>query len=564
MNQNENHYGIPTDPYGQPPMNPNIQPPMGDYDRPGMNPYVYPQGSFYERRIRETGSKRDMIYSGVFFLLSLLCINFFFYGGCGIAFAIAAMGLFTGGLLYLLPYRRGGGAYMAFCALSYLLSAFTMVLTDSSMGAFLSISTMLVLSGITLMELMSLGRRKKGTIRCMADWFQTVFSLPFGNMGAAFYALFRKKGEDGSVEKRKINTVIIGILCAIPVLLMVIPLLMGADGAFEELMDRISVEYFTELPVTVIFGVGLFILFFGQHFATRFEKKEEPCCEKTGGGVDTAFMVTFLSVICLVYVLYLVSQLAYFFQAFAGLLPKDYTVAQYARRGFFEMTTVCVINLGLLLFTLLAARKKENGKEPVFIRILAVFLTLFSLVLIATAMSKMNLYIHSFGMTYLRLITSVFMIFLCVVFCTMGLWIFLRKLPYMRVAVVTAVILVLGLSFADPARVVADYNVNAYQTGKLESIDMSELKRLGSHAVVPYAWELREDSNKEVSQQAWRILYEHGQDFDFFKGEGDEYSYDWRGFNVSSYKAYQIILENREEIWSQADKLGYTEYDWWD
>ncbi len=198
------------------------------------------------------------------------------------------------------------------------------------------------------------------------------------------------------------------------------------------------------------------------------------------------------------------------------------------------------------------------------IRILSVFLCLFSLVLIATAMSKMNLYILSFGMTYLRILTSVFMVFLCVVFCTMCLWIFFRKLPYMRVVVITAVILVLGVSFADPARVVADYNVKAYQTGKLDFIDMDELGYLGSHAVVPYAWELTKEPNSYYSSKAWSILYDHGRDFGFFEGEGEEYSYDWRSFNISSYKAYKLILEHREEIYSEACTRGYDSYDWFD
>ena len=278
-------------------------------------------------------------------------------------------------------------------------------------------------------------------------------------------------------------------------------------------------------------------------------------------GVDTAFLVTFFSMIALVYVLYLVSQLAYFFSAFSGLLPKDFTVAEYARRGFFEMFAVCVINLGLLFFALLGSKKKENGKEPVMIRVLAVFLCLFSLVLIATAMSKMNLYILSFGMTYLRILTSVFMIFLCVVFCTMCLWIFVRKIPYMQVVVITATVLVLALSFADPARVVADYNVKAYQTGKLESIDMAELGMLASDAVVPYAWELTEDPTDEVSRSAWGILYYHGLNYGFFENGGEEYSYDWRAFNVTSYRAYRLILEHREEIYSEACRRGYASYD---
>lgn len=528
---------------------------------PYMGPYTHPYGTPIQPIVRETGSKRDLIFSGIFFVLSLLCVNFLFYGGAGSAFAVVALGLYGGGLLYLRPHGRGGGVYMAFCIVSYVLCALTLVLSDSSMGAFLSVTTMFGLSGITLNEYMALRRENPGTISCIFDWFRTQVIMPFENIGNVFYALFRKKAEDGTTEKRKINSVLIGLLCAVPVLLMVVPLLMGADGAFEGMMDKLSVDGGKELPATLIFGTALFVLIFGQHFGAKIRKQEEKqsCSERKG--VDTAFLITFLSVIAVVYVLYLVSQLAYFFNAFAGLLPKNFTVAQYARRGFFEMTTVCVINLGLLFFALLGARKKENGKEPVAIRILAVFLCLFSLVLIATAMSKMGLYISSYGMTYLRILTSVFMVFLCVVFCTMFLWIFLRKLPYMRVVVITAVILVLGVSFADPARVVAYYNVNAYQTGKLASVDMDELYMLESDGVVPYVWKLTEDSDKYVKKDAWEIICEHASDLGFFEEEGNEGSYDWRSFNFGSYKAYCLIRDNWDTIYPEACDRGYVSPD---
>ena len=519
-----------------------------------------PDSRDYSPELRQPGSKRDMLFGVAFLVLSLLCVNFCFYGGCGIALGVAAMAVMVMELIYLLPCRRGVGAYMGFATVSYFLCAMTLLLCDSGFWKFFVILTMLVLSMVILMEYMGLRRRRAGTFHAVADWFSTLFVLPFEHMGAMFYALSHKDKGDGTGEKRKVGSVLIGLACAVPVLLIVVPLLMSADAAFENLLDRVSFDGDGEGYVTLIFGVGVFMILFSRLFGAGLPREAQANGEKERKGLDTTLLITFLSVICVVYVAYLVSQLAYFFNAFAGLLPKEFTVAQYARRGFFEMSVVCLINLFLLMVALLGAQKK-NGKEPGLIRALALFLCIFSLVLIATAMSKMGLYIHSFGMTYLRIITSVFMIFLCVVFLTMCLWIFIRKLPYMKVAVITAVILVILVGFADPARVVAGYNVNAYLTGKLDSIDMSELYMLGSDAVVPYAWELTKDSNTKVSERAWEILYDHGLDHGFFEGDGEEYSYDWRAFNVSSYKAYTLIREHRAEIFCQARRLGYAPHE---
>ncbi len=515
---------------------------------------------YYNPDLRQPGSERDMLFAGMFLLLSLMCVNACLFGGSGALLAIGAMAVMVVGLAFLMPYRKGVTLYMCFALVSYYLCAMTLVLSDSSFWKFFVILTMMVLSMLILMEFMGLRRRRAGTFHAMGDWFSTLFVLPFEHMGGMFYALTHRDKGNGTGERRRVGSIILGLLFAVPVLLIVIPLLMGADAAFEGLLDQVSFRTGGEAYVTIIFGVGYFFLLFSRYFSARFPREEEQRTESQRKGLDTTILSTFLSVISVVYVVYLLSQLAYFFNGFAGLLPEDFTVAEYARRGFFEMTAVCVINLIILMVALLSARKR-NGKEPTSVRGLGLFLCLFSLVLIATAMSKMGLYIHSFGMTYLRIITSVFMIFLCVVFLTMGLWIFVRKLPYMKVAVITAVLLVLLVGFADPARVVADYNVNAYLTGKLDSVDMSELSSLGSDAVVPYAWELTKDPDTEVSERAWRILYKHGRDHGFFKGDGEEYEYDWRAFNVSSYKAYNLIRENRDEIFTQARRLGYAPRD---
>ena len=92
-------------------------------------------------------------------------------------------------------------------------------------------------------------------------------------------------------------------------------------------------------------------------------------------------------------------------------LPKDFTVAEYARRGFFEMCAIVAINLGLIVLAAGLCRK-EQGRVPGPVKGLALFLCVFSLILVATALSKMVLYMGSFGLTRLRVLTSVFMVFL--------------------------------------------------------------------------------------------------------------------------------------------------------
>ena len=76
--------------------------------------------------------------------------------------------------------------------------------------------------------------------------------------------------------------------------------------------------------------------------------------------------------------------------AFAGFLPENYTTAQYARRGFFEMTVICAINVALISFSLLICKKDKKGNHPLAVRIICAFICLFSLIIVATVIGKVD------------------------------------------------------------------------------------------------------------------------------------------------------------------------------
>ncbi|MBQ2446570.1 MAG: DUF4173 domain-containing protein [Oscillospiraceae bacterium] len=531
--------------------------PMAENTPPSPPPYHNP--AYYRLPLRRAASKRDMIFACIFLVLSLLCVNFFLYGQAGLALSPVAIGLYVTGVIYLFPGKRHFGFYPLCCMLLYVLCALTLGVSHSGSAKFLALAAMLLLSALTVMDLMDLRRQRPGRIYATFDWLRALLILPFDSQGDLFFALFHKESkggteeEAGKTEKRKLGPALLGIGCAIPVLLLVIPLLTNADAAFSTLLRKITFEGGTEPLFTLLLGLGLFLLYFGQHFGAAYKVKEPANAENTGKPIDTTVLGSFLGVIVLIYVLYLLSQLAYFFSAFAGLLPEGFTVAEYARQGFFEMVAVCLINLLLILVTLMKARKNEDGKEPVIIRIFALFLCVFSLVLIATAIAKMFLYIDSFGMTHLRLMTSVFMVFLCVIFVTVFLWVFLRKIPYMKVAVIAAALLIALVGFANPNRVVAQYNVNAYLRGDLETVDMDTLRWLEQDSVVPYLWELRNDKDAVIRENARQMLFDALCDRELAGQEGNIYvlkegKTDWRAFTFTSHRSYTLLKENRYEI----------------
>ena len=193
--------------------------------------------------------------------------------------------------------------------------------------------------------------------------------------------------------------------------------------------------------------------------------------------------------------------MAYFLSAFQGFLPEgDITVAQYARKGFFEMCVIAVINLMLVVAAMSLAKKKE-GKVGHPIKAVCSFISLFTLVIIATAISKMVLYIGSFGMTILRVTTSAFMVFLAVVFLALMLRIYIRSVNVVKTALLTAAVILLALGVCNVNALCARYNYEAWKNGTLEEIDVGAMYELGDEGV-PYLVLLADCDVQEVAYDA--------------------------------------------------------------
>ena len=74
-----------------------------------------------------------------------------------------------------------------------------------------------------------------------------------------------------------------------------------------------------------------------------------------------------------------------------------------------------------------------------------------------------------------------------------------------------------AVAWADVDTVVARYNVNAYQTGKLETVDVYYLVDLG-HGADPYIAQLLNDSDPKVANAAKHAFRGSYFPYDDFRG----------------------------------------------
>ncbi|MBQ0083442.1 MAG: DUF4173 domain-containing protein [Clostridiales bacterium] len=448
---------------------------------------------------------KDRIFALVILIYSVLWIDFSLFSSFNLGFTVSTALFFVITLIYFIEKGIKLKVYPIACGILSVLFSVTLTLYDNSFDGFLGFLLVMVLNAFYLTQITDCNTFGNGTFRTVGDVVLNYFITPFAYLGVAIGSLFAK---DEEKKNNRSKGIIIGILLAVPVIAVVVPLLVESNPFFEHLLDSVF-DSFGEFIAKLILGVALFFPLFTMVFAYKKglprEMRKEP--KESGGHIDSVIVGSFLSVISVVYVIYILTQIAYFFSAFKGILPEGYefTVAEYARKGFFEMCVVAAINLGLVFLSTLLIRKKEDGNLPAFPKWLNCFICLFTILLIATAISKMVLYITSFGMTRLRIVTSCFMIFLSVVFVLAIIRIFKKDFKYMKgvICALCAVALIMG--FCDVDTTIARYNYNAYKNKTLSSIDVKTLGEL-SDASVPYLAELLKDDDVQVRNAAHNAL----------------------------------------------------------
>jgi len=434
--------------------------------------------------------------------------------------------------------------------------ALSFAIYDDPMFHALKLCVIIFLTAWYLGGLYRSARYSDGSLLALLDIAALLTVWPLKYIPLSARTLFKGRGG----KKSQLKPVLIGLAAAVPVLIVAGALLASADAAFDAALTRLLGtvgESFTQIFTQVLLAAVLFFPLFSLLFGlTRREELPEaaPPAEAKGGSLDPVIAASFLGAIALLYLSYLFTQLGYFSGGFTGLLPGDYSAAQYARRGFFELCAVAAINLGVLLLVAGVTRKREGKKLPAAVQALSAFICAFTLALIATAESKMALYVSLFGMTRMRLMVSLFILLLAFSFVLLLARMFLRKFAYMKALLAAGCALILCMSFADVDRAVLKYNMWAYETGRLETIDVNAFWELGD-AKIPYLIALSYAEEEKIRTDALDQLFPW-QDWD-----GEMPQIDFTDYNYTRRRALWAIKEYlaREDCPLRDYKPSYIE-----
>lgn len=474
-----------------------------------------------------TGAK-ELIFGLFILIFGMLLCNSILYGGFYLGFAIFSSFTILCTAVYLLVSGHKLTFYSgSLLGLSLLICA-GFSRSDDGFVKFVMVCFLLVSVNLGLCLQAGQNLRSSAGVRSLLDAPRTLFALGVGRQPEAWRGLIRTcRSSSGAAKKG--GAVMLGLLIAVPVLAILIPLLVSADAAFDALLRKLPDWDLGELLTTVICGAFLVCVLYVRGVALHRNGKEQEKKASGKKGMSAVTINTVLGAVVLVYLAYLISQLSYFFGGFMGLLPEEYTMAEYARRGFFEMAWICAINLSIM--TLAVGLVRKETKAPLSTRLFCLFIGIVTLLLVATASAKMFLYIGSYGLTRLRVLTEVIMIWLGITTAVVTVWLFMPKLPYMKAVLLWALVIGAVVFWADVDTVTARYNVNAYMSGKLETVDVWYLSTLGDGAV-PYLQRLRAEADPETAQKAGQAIeqrYIYSSD-------------DFRSWNYVNYKAEKCLI----------------------
>ncbi|MDO8910097.1 MAG: DUF4173 domain-containing protein [Pseudohongiella sp.] len=343
-----------------------------------------------------------------------------------------------------------------------------------------------------------------------------------------------------------------GLLLATPLLFVFVLLFASADAVFSRQLDRIG-QFMGEMtPSTPLITLLMIVVATGLLSCSLLQKPDGdsgrsanqrtslwPGLSLTLGRTETAIVMGSLTLLFLTFVLL---QASYLFGGRELIETRSgLTLADYARRGFFELLTVAGLTLGVLM-----AIASTQCHQPLFRRSGAVMIACV-MVMLLSALTRLNLYIEQFGLTLARLMALALMAWLA------GglLWFAATVLRgsargFLAGLVISGMACGLILAAINPLARVAEVNVSHAQTSGTP-LDIEYLARLGADAVPVIVPTL----------SCARALFYFGRWADLQGGDRrlpvPSAKIDWRDWNASRMAAHQAVINKLESCGPAAD-----------
>ncbi|GIF11434.1 DUF4153 domain-containing protein [Actinoplanes teichomyceticus] len=307
-------------------------------------------------------------------------------------------------------------------------------------------------------------------------------------------------------------------------------LFVSADAAFAKLFAAVLPDLRVDSVVRWVFICCLAAPALGGAAYLRAAPPDLSDLDRTQGrAVGRWEWAVPLGLLAALFAAFVAVQLAVLFGGERHVLTTaGLTYAEYARGGFWQLCAVIGLTLVVLAGAARWAPRQTTGDRAVFRAVLG-SLTLLALVIVASALVRMQVYIDTYGLTRLRLLVACCEVWFGVVLILVLLAGIRTRAPWLpRAAIAAGVLALLGLAVANPDALIARDQVHR-PAGR---IDVAYLSGLSADAV-PEIAELADAQDRTC------VLYRLGLRL----GEGE-----WRSWNLGRSAARDVIGDDPHPI----------------
>ena len=334
--------------------------------------------------------------------------------------------------------------------------------------------------------------------------------------------------------------VLAGLMLTIPLLFVIVPLLASADDVFRYFIEQIPNlfknidlgEFIPRLLIVTMVTCLVFSYVWSLIYPKLGLTNSNIKIQSPGAFLDPITVTTLLILIDLLYVFFIAIQFSYLFGSLTDGLPHNFTYAQYARKGFFELVAVTFINLVILIGNMNFV-KASGGTIDKVVKVLNTTLVVSTFIMLVSAHLRMSLYEAAYGFTYLRILTHAFMGYLFMLFSAALLKIWRQSIPLVKSFIVISITAYTLLNYINVDKLIVNNNIERYNQGN--PIDISYLTTLSYDAVPELVDFVNRTSNQELAAKLKDNLNH--------RREGIERGASWQSFNISKYRAKESLKE---------------------
>ncbi|MGD6802851.1 DUF4153 domain-containing protein [Rossellomorea vietnamensis] len=316
---------------------------------------------------------------------------------------------------------------------------------------------------------------------------------------------------------RTLKMIVLGVLISLPLVFFTGLLLMSADRHFAELVELFPLQMLDlsigdELLSLAFILIVSLLLYTFVRILRRDHSSYSRQLKNKKVKLEGIIVITVLIFLNGLYALFTFVQFQYFF---SDTLISGLTYADYARRGFFELIVVTLINWTIVV-AVIKTMDMETKKMNVLINALLSLLVGMSGIMLYSAGMRLTLYEEAYGFTMARILAHAFMVWIGVILTFTFIKIWYNTLSLSRFYIISTFVFYSALNIVDLNGLIVQKNLDRYQeTERIDVFYFQQLSAAGTLGLIELYKEnpdvpglrealVKEMENAEYYKESWQ------------------------------------------------------------